>query len=58
MERFYLEALIMGLLICVAVIGLQSLLGEASGMIRFVALVIVGALLCGIQYGIGRSKRH
>jgi len=55
-ERFYVEAVVMGLLIGLAVLLLQSWLGAAAPAVRLLALLVAGGLLCLIQYGMARLR--
>lgn len=57
MERFYLEAFAMGLLIGIAALLINTWVGDASWPRRVVALVAVGGLLCLVQFAMARVRR-
>lgn len=57
-ERIYLEALVMGLCIGLAAILLDHWLSDNSWRVRIAALVVVGAALCVLQYGITHVRRR
>jgi hypothetical protein len=57
LERFYTEAVVMGLLIGLTVVLLQIWLGSAQFSLRLVGLLVAGGLLCVVQYGLGRVRR-
>lgn len=56
LKRVDLEAVLMGLLIGLTVVALQAWLGQAGMLVRALALLAAGALLCLIQYGLGRMR--
>lgn len=57
-ERVYLEAMMMGLLIGIAALLLDRWVGGSSWPPRLVALAAVGGLLCLVQYGLVRARRR
>jgi hypothetical protein len=56
LDRIYIEALIMGLCIGLAALLLNWWVGDASWRPRALALLVVGGLLCVIQYGLARAR--
>lgn len=50
MNRLSIDALIMGLAIGLAAILLDAWVGTAGWLARIAALLLVGSLLCGVQY--------
>jgi putative flippase GtrA len=54
-RRFYFEAVVIGLGIGVAALSLDQLVGEAGWFVRVASLLIVGGLLCLVQYGLKRT---
>lgn len=56
-ERVYLEAFVMGLCIGLAALLIDRWVGEAGWPPRVLALLLVGGLLCLIQYGMVRARR-
>lgn len=57
LKRVDLEAVVMGLLIGLTVVGLQTWLDEAGLLTRGAALLVAGGLLCLIQYALVRLRR-
>jgi hypothetical protein len=58
MDRVYVEALVMGLLIGATVLILQGVLGGTRWPTRLSVLLAAGLLLCLVQYAIGRLRRR
>ncbi|HMQ29307.1 MAG TPA: hypothetical protein PKD53_01215 [Chloroflexaceae bacterium] len=58
LERVYLEAMVMGLLIGVAALLIDRWVGEAGWPPRILALLVVGGSLCLAQYGLVRARRR
>jgi hypothetical protein len=56
-RRIYLEALVIGLSIGGSALVLDRLVGDASLLVRVVSLIVVGGLLCLVQYGLTRTRR-
>ncbi len=57
LERVYVEAIVMGLLIGLAALLLNRWVGEAVWPARLLALALVGGALCLVQYGLVRARR-
>ncbi len=57
LERFYIEAIIMGLCIGLAALLINGWVGEASWPARIAALLVIGGGLCLMQYGLVRARR-
>lgn len=58
LERVYLEALVMGLLIGLAALLIDRWVGEAGWPPRLLALAVVGGALCLAQYGLVKARRR
>ena len=56
MNRFYIEGLIMGLGIGFATLLLNWWVGDANWPPRLLALLVIGGLLCMLQYGLTRIR--
>ncbi|NTU78321.1 MAG: hypothetical protein HGA45_02775 [Chloroflexales bacterium] len=56
LQRIYIEALVMGLCIGLAALLLNWWVGDSGWRSRALALIIVGGVLCVIQYGITRAR--
>jgi hypothetical protein len=57
LERAYIEALVVGLCIGLAALLIDEWVGDAGWLTRIVALLVVGGLLCLVQFGITRLWR-
>lgn len=57
-ERVYIEALVMGLCVGLAAVLLNYWLNDNSWRVRILALLLVGAALCLVQYGLVRLGRR
>jgi putative flippase GtrA len=55
-RRIYFEAVVIGLGVGAAALSLDHLVGEADWLVRVASLLIVGALLCLVQYGLKRTR--
>lgn len=55
-RRIYLEALVIGLSIGGSALALDRLVGDASLLVRVVSLILVGGLLCLVQYWLTRTR--
>lgn len=56
LERVYLEAVVMGLCIGLAALLINQWVGESSWPWRGVVLMIVGGVLCLVQYVLARAR--
>jgi hypothetical protein len=56
-RRIYLEALVIGLSIGGSALVLDRLVGDASLLVRVASLILVGGLLCLVQYWLTRTRR-
>lgn len=52
LERVYVEAILIGLCIGLAALALDTWVGDRSWRMRIAGLVVVGGLLCALQYGV------
>jgi hypothetical protein len=57
-DRLSLDAVIMGLVIGLSAVLLENLAGEASWLVRIIALLVVGLILCAAQYALIRWRRR
>lgn len=55
-RRIYFEAVVIGVGVGAAALSLDQLVGEADWLIRVVSLLIIGGLLCLVQYGLKRTR--
>jgi hypothetical protein len=55
-RRIYFEAVVIGLGVGTAALSLEQLVGEANWLVRVTSLLIVGGLLCLVQYGLKRTR--
>lgn len=57
LERAYLEAIVMGLCIGLSALLINRWVGDSSWPVRILTLLLVGGVLCLIQFGIVRARR-
>jgi uncharacterized membrane-anchored protein len=56
LSRFWIEGLILGICIGLAAFWLQTLLVNAGTPLQWLVLVVVGVVLCAVQYILARRK--
>jgi hypothetical protein len=56
-HRVYSEALVIGLGIGGAALALDRLVGDAGWLTRIASLLLVGGLLCLVQYVLTRTRQ-
>ncbi|MFV9505310.1 MAG: hypothetical protein AB4911_12175 [Oscillochloridaceae bacterium umkhey_bin13] len=55
--RFYVEALIVGIVIGLGALLVEQIAGSAGWGVRLLTLALVGGALCGFQYALRRWWR-